>query len=127
MNFLRPVDDGFTPPRPARAALRAGAGEGFRKMALALGEQQRAHLEAEQARATVDAEPVVDELDEELEGLVTAAAAAPAAMPPVQDGLVLSRDAQHIKSCLISMLPDGESLQTMSGGRKNTSTTCVVG
>jgi hypothetical protein len=89
MSFLRPVEDGSTPPRPSRAEVRARTAEGLRKLALEFGQRERARLEAEQARAAVDSRSVVADLDEELEVLVTEAAAA--AMPPVQDGLTLRR------------------------------------
>jgi hypothetical protein len=111
MSFLRPVNDGSTPRRDSRAETHFPlTGEDYVRVADAMEERARVRRQVEQAQAAVVVRTDLDELDEELESFVTDTAAAPAAMPPVQDGLVLSRDAQHINPCLILCLPNGEIL-----------------
>jgi hypothetical protein len=97
MSFLRPAEDGFTPLRRSRADIFAGAEEGLRRMALDLGAQDRARREAKQPRAAVETQAQMEDLDEELEGLVTDAAAA--ATSPIQDLLTLRHDGPKIDLC----------------------------
>jgi replicative DNA helicase len=103
--------DGSTPRRDSGTEIRFPlAVEDFERIADAIQEQARVRRQVEQAQAAVVVRTDLDELDEELESFVTDTGAAPAAMPSVQDGLVLSRDAKDIEPCLISALPYGEIL-----------------